>query len=86
MVTSAVQSGSTKSDEQHIQITIPSIHTRRQISGLRRTAVAIANNGAGDQLLVLRSDDRFDAAVYCWSHDTGELAKVAEDFGALQRL
>ena len=28
-------------------------------------ALAIANNGAGDQLLFLRPDDRFDAVVYC---------------------
>jgi hypothetical protein len=49
-------------------------------------ALAIANNGEGDQLLFLRSDDRFEAAVYCWSHATGELTKVAEDFAQLERL
>lgn len=51
-----------------------------------RQALAIANNGAGDQLLLLRSDDRFEAAVYCWCHETGELTKVAEDFSQLERL
>jgi hypothetical protein len=49
-------------------------------------ALAIANNGEGDQLLFLRSNDRFEAAVYCWSHETGELTKVAEDFVQLERL
>ena len=49
-------------------------------------ALAIANNGAGDQLLFLRSNDWFEAEVYCWSHETGELSKVAEDFAQLKRL
>lgn len=49
-------------------------------------ALAIANNGAGDQLLFLRSDDWFQADVYCWSHETGELTKVADDFVQLERL
>jgi len=51
-----------------------------------RQALAIANNGEGDQLLFLRSDDRYGPAVYCWSHESGELTKVAEDFAQLERL
>jgi hypothetical protein len=50
-----------------------------------RQALAIANNGDGDQLLFLRSDDRFEPAVYCWSHESGGLTKVAEDFAQLER-
>jgi len=49
-------------------------------------ALAIANNGEGDQLLFLRSADLFEAAVYCWCHETGELTTVAEDFAQLKRL
>jgi hypothetical protein len=48
-----------------------------------RRALAIAHNGEGDQLLFLRSNDRFEAAVYRWSHETGELTRVAEDFARL---
>jgi len=51
-----------------------------------RQALAIANNGDGDQLLFLRSDDWFEPTVYCWSHESGELTKVAEDFAQLERL
>ena len=51
-----------------------------------RQALAIANNGEGDQLIFLRSDDRYGPAVYCWSHESGELTKVAEDFAQLERL
>lgn len=51
-----------------------------------RQALAIANNGEGDQLLFLRSNDRFEAAIYRWSHETGELTMVAEDFSQLERL
>lgn len=48
-------------------------------------ALAIANNGEGDQLLFLRSDDRFEATVYCWSHESGELTKLVQDFAQLKR-
>lgn len=51
-----------------------------------RRALAIANNSEGDQLLFLRSEDRFEAAVYCWSHESGELTKLVEDFAQLKRL
>lgn len=49
-------------------------------------ALAIANNGSGDALLFLRSGDRFEAAVYRWSHETGELTRLAEDFTHLERV
>lgn len=49
-----------------------------------RQALAIAHNGEGDQLLFLRANDRFEAAVYRWSHETGELTRVAEDFAQLE--
>lgn len=49
-------------------------------------AVAIANNGFGDQLVFRRAGDSFEPAVYLWSHETGELAKVADDFADLERL
>jgi hypothetical protein len=51
-----------------------------------RQALAIANNGEGDQLIFLRSGERFAPAVYCWSHESGELTRVAEDFAQLERL
>lgn len=51
-----------------------------------RQALAIANNGEGDQLLFLQLNDRFDAAVYRWSHETGQLTEVAEDFAEIERL
>jgi hypothetical protein len=49
-------------------------------------AVAIADNGSGDQLVFLRAGNRFEPAVYIWAHETGDLNKVAEDFAELQRL
>jgi hypothetical protein len=51
-----------------------------------RQALAIAHNGEGDQLIFLRSGERFAPAVYCWSHESGELTRVAEDFAQLERL
>ncbi|KRB79905.1 SMI1/KNR4 family protein [Noviherbaspirillum sp. Root189] len=49
-------------------------------------AVALGNNGAGDQLLFLRAGDAFEPSVYVWSHETGELTRVVVDFGRLERL
>ena len=46
-------------------------------------ALAIASNGSGDQLVLLRGASAFEPAVYEWSHETGELCQVAEDFAQL---
>lgn len=48
-----------------------------------RHAVAIAGNGSGDQLVFVRQGSEFEAAVYLWSHETGSLVKVANDFDEL---
>jgi hypothetical protein len=47
-------------------------------------AVAIAGNGAGDQLVLLRQDDAFAPEVYAWLHESGELEKVADDFSLIK--
>lgn len=48
-------------------------------------AVAIAANGSGDLLVFLRSCEEFEPAVFIWSHETGELIKVANEFSELDR-
>jgi hypothetical protein len=47
-------------------------------------ALAIASNGTGDQLVFVRRGQAFDPEVYVWSHETGALAKVADDFTHLK--
>lgn len=47
-------------------------------------AVAIAGNGAGDQLVLLRQNEVFAAEVYAWLHESGELKKVADDFSLIK--
>jgi hypothetical protein len=49
-------------------------------------AVAIAQDGSGDQLVFLRAGAAFAPAVYHWHHETGELVKLADDFAALGRF
>jgi hypothetical protein len=49
-------------------------------------ALAIANNGSGDQLVFLRDGNAYASAVYVWFHETGELERVADDFAELARL
>ena len=65
-------------------------HVLRENESLRgwtsfpASALAIAANGSGDQLVFLRSANSFESAVHLWSHETGELEQVAEDFSDLQ--
>jgi len=49
-------------------------------------AIAIAGNGTGDQLVFMKRGSAFDSAVYVWSHETGALAMVADDFSHLKAL
>ncbi len=49
-------------------------------------AVAIADNGFGDQMVFLKNGNVYGAEVYFWSHETGELDKLADDFSELNRL
>lgn len=49
-------------------------------------AVAIGANGGGDQLVFIPQSDAPELLaheVYWWDHETGELNKVADDFGDL---
>ena len=47
-------------------------------------AVAIAGNGAGDQLVLLKQNGVIAPEVYAWLHESGELKKVADDFSLLK--
>ena len=54
--------------------------------GFPTSAVAIGSNGSGDQLIFIPSPTNsqvLESAVYWWSHETGELEKIAEDFSEL---
>ena len=49
-------------------------------------ALAIAGNGCGDQLVLIKQNNNYDDSVYMWSHETGEIVKVANDFNELTCL
>ena len=49
-------------------------------------AVAIAGNGGGDHLVFIKRGSAFEPSVYLWSHETGSLEKVANDFAELEAL
>jgi hypothetical protein len=49
-------------------------------------AIAIAGKGAGDQLVFVKQGSSLGAEVYLWSHETGSLEKVANDFAELEAL
>jgi hypothetical protein len=47
-------------------------------------ALAIADNGAGDRLVLLREGPAFGSAIYIWHHETGRITKLADDFSVLK--
>jgi len=51
-----------------------------------KQGLAIAWNGSGDQLLLLREGNVFAEAVYHWSHETGALTKIANAFSELAAM
>jgi SMI1 / KNR4 family (SUKH-1) len=49
--------------------------------------IAVASNGMGDHLVFLpdpAAPQRLQPSVFRWSHETGELDRVAGDFGDLE--
>lgn len=58
----------------------------KQWEGFPDSALAIAANGTGDRLVLLRSGEHFGAEIWHWDHETGELTQVAEDFAKLKRV
>jgi hypothetical protein len=57
----------------------------RGFPGWPDNALAIAGNGGGDRLILLKGDRLYDPTVYVWLHDTGELLAVADVFSDLER-
>jgi hypothetical protein len=59
----------------------------KEVSDFPADGVAIAANGTGDRLVLLPSPSntaRLQDAVFVWNHETGTLAKVADDFAELR--
>ena len=51
-----------------------------------KQGIAIAGNGSGDQLLLLKEGAVFAESVFHWSHESGALTKIADSFSELARL
>ena len=49
-------------------------------------AVAIANNGLGDQMVFLKESGQFLSNVFLWLHETGELQELAASFNEIKKL
>ncbi len=48
--------------------------------GFPDEAIAIAINGAGDRLVLVRRGRFFDPSIHLWRHGTDELIQVADEF------
>lgn len=49
-------------------------------------ALAIASNGLGDQMVLLKESNQFKPEVYIWLHETGEIKLLASSFAKLEKL
>jgi len=49
-------------------------------------AVAIASNGLGDQMVLVKKSGQFQNKVYLWLHETGELKELAATFNEIEKL
>ena len=49
-------------------------------------AVAIAGNGLGDQLILLKASGEFQNTVFLWFHETGDIQALATSFDQLVKL
>ncbi len=47
------------------------------------SAISIASNGSGDHLVLLQQGSVFAEPVFLWSHETGQLAHIAEGIDEL---
>ncbi len=48
-------------------------------------AIAIAENGTGDALVMFRDGDQIKPRVFYWCHEDGALELLADDFSSLAR-
>jgi len=51
----------------------------REWRGFPQDAVAIADNGTGDRLVLLREGPRFSESIHLWDHESGTLKLVDAD-------
>jgi hypothetical protein len=79
------------SDQKRLKRTCNDIvretNAARQSPSFPRNALSIGSNGGGDHLVLMAapSSDHYDAVVYFWDHETGELLIVANDISELSR-
>ena len=55
--------------------------------GFPESAIAIAGNGLGDQLIFSKTKEDpsiLDESIYMWSHETREVTKIADDFKEIE--
>ncbi|PTA50280.1 SMI1/KNR4 family protein [Shewanella morhuae] len=51
-----------------------------------KNALAIAGNGSGDQMVLLKESEIYLNAVFLWQHETGELQELASSFCEIKKL
>lgn len=81
------------SDKKRIKRTANHIiHETQQAkswAGFPESAIAIAGNGSGDQLIFIRAEGNpsiLTESIYMWSHEARETTKIANDFNELQTI
>ena len=79
-----------KSDMKRIKRTTNNIihetKESREWDNFPSTGIAIGDNGSGDKLILLPTDNdptQLSDKIYFWSHETGEVTEIADDINGL---
>ena len=79
-----------KSDIKRIKRTTNNIiletKNSREWDNFPSTAIAIGDNGSGDKLILLPTDNdpkQLSDKIYFWSHETGEITEIADNINEL---
>ncbi len=79
-----------KSDIKRIKRTTNNIiletKESREWDNFPSTGIAIGDNGSGDKLILLPTDNdptQLSDKIYLWSHETGEVTEIADDINEL---
>jgi hypothetical protein len=61
-------------------------NTRGRWETMAAELVAIAGNGTGNQLVLIRTEDRLGGEVFVWDHERGRVKRWTKDLAAVLRL
>ena len=76
-----------KSDKKRISRTCNHIiletQNAKEWNNFPKNAIVIAGNETGDKLILIKTQNKLEEAIYIWYHDDGEIEKLFENIHEL---